>query len=68
MKIEKLLSGCPYVFRLDAILGDHPNVNPPVIFDSGLSQQDSVGTTQQLIRAMGAGNRIRERWVEGEDD
>ena len=49
-------------------MGDRPNVNPPVIFDSGLSQQEPVGTAEQLIRAMeGGSNRIEEGQEEWED-
>jgi len=34
-KAGKLLSVCPFFFRLDAIWGNRPDIRPPVMFDSG---------------------------------
>jgi hypothetical protein len=34
-KAGKLLSVCPFFFRLDAIWGNRPDIRPPMMFDSG---------------------------------
>ena len=34
-KAGKLLSVCPFFFRLDAIWGNRPDVRPPMMFESG---------------------------------
>lgn len=59
--IEKLLSRCANFFRLEAILGDRPNVHPPYQFDSGLSQGETVQTVERLIDAIGGKENLEER-------
>lgn len=49
---DKLLSRCPYFFRLERILGDRPNVRPPILFDSGSSIQDTTSTVEQLLSSL----------------
>ncbi|KAG0137000.1 hypothetical protein HOY82DRAFT_598020 [Tuber indicum] len=48
----KLLSRCPYFFRLERILGDRPNVRPPITYDSGTGSVDTAATIEQLVAAM----------------
>jgi len=50
--IEKILSRCPYFFRLDNILGDRPNVRPPVFFDSGSEVRATAEAIDTLLGAV----------------
>jgi len=52
INLDKLLSRCPYFFRLERILGDRPNVRPPVSYDSGHNASDTAATIEQLLVAM----------------
>jgi len=56
--IEKILSRCPYFFRLDNILGDRPNVRPPVFFDSGSEVRATGGALDTLLEAIGPAKEI----------
>ncbi|RPA88724.1 hypothetical protein L873DRAFT_1849621 [Choiromyces venosus 120613-1] len=53
---DKLLSRCPYFFRLERILGDRPNVWPPILFDSGANVHETAVAVEQLLGALGNDN------------
>ncbi|PUU75742.1 hypothetical protein B9Z19DRAFT_1130802 [Tuber borchii] len=57
---DKLLSRCPYFFRLERILGDRPNVRPPVSYDSGHDANDTAATIEQLLIAISNDNPEEE--------
>ncbi|RPA93433.1 hypothetical protein L873DRAFT_61124 [Choiromyces venosus 120613-1] len=52
IKTDKLLSRCPYFFRLESILGDRPNVHPPILYDSSQNTHETTAAVEQLLRAI----------------
>ncbi|KAG0138574.1 hypothetical protein HOY82DRAFT_534689 [Tuber indicum] len=58
---EKILSRCPYFFRLDAILGDLPNDWPPAFFDSGADSQATTVAIENLLGALIPSREIDEQ-------
>lgn len=59
-KKEKLLSKCPYFFRLEAIFGNRPNIHPPAILDSGLNPNDALAAVEKIITEIDGGGEINE--------
>ncbi|RPA93803.1 hypothetical protein L873DRAFT_1846983 [Choiromyces venosus 120613-1] len=50
---EKLLSRCPYFFRLEAIFGNCPNIRPLAQYDSDLCSSEATAAVERLLSIMG---------------
>ena len=50
---EKLLSRCPFFFRLEALFSNHSSIKPPVRYDSRFSNEDTARTVEGLLIVIG---------------
>ncbi|KAG0644283.1 hypothetical protein HOY80DRAFT_997044 [Tuber brumale] len=58
---EKLLSRCPFFFRLEDPFGNHPNIYPPAQYDSGSNPKEAELAVKQLLTAMDCSSTEEER-------
>ncbi|KAG0126310.1 hypothetical protein HOY82DRAFT_542698 [Tuber indicum] len=52
---EKILSRCPFFFRLEAIFGNHPNIRPPAHYNSGSNLEEAASAVKRLLDVIGSG-------------